>query len=130
MTRGLRRGFTILEAAVAVAIIGVSVVGVFRAFGAHLVGAERAREHLTALALAEATLSKLQLASAADLALLPDSLEKGQFTGELDRFRWRAHSAALAGERDLYEVEVIVEGTKARAELRTRIYRASARTIE
>lgn len=130
MSRRAPRGFTVLEAAVAVAIIGVSVVGVFRAFGAHLIGAERVRDHLTALALAEVTLSKLQLAGASDLALLPDSLEKGQFIGDFSEYHWTAHSVALAGERDLYEVEVVVEGSKARAELRTRIYRASARIVE
>ena len=130
MNRRARHGFTVLEAAVAVTIIGVAVIGVFRAFGAHLTGAERARDHLTALTLAEATLSKLQLAGASDLALLPDSLEKGQFIGDFREYRWTAHSAALAGERDLYEVEVVVEGAKARAELRTRIYRASARIVE
>ena len=123
MPRRSRAGFTVLEAAVALAIIGMTAVGVIGAFGADLRGAERARDQLTATSLAQSQLARLEIADARELSSLPDSLARGTFAPPLDRYRWTAGSAAVPGEPDLYELRVAVEWTDGRAELRSRRFR-------
>jgi type II secretory pathway pseudopilin PulG len=118
-----RAGFTVLEAAVALAIVGVTAVGVLGAFGADLRGAERARDLLTAASLAQSQLARLEISGARELAALPDSLAHGAFAAPLDRYRWTASSAAVPGERDLYDVRVIVEWPDGRTTLRSRRFR-------
>ena len=121
--RRKRRGFTVLEAAVALAIIGIAAVGVLAAFGAHVRGAERARNLLTATSLAQSRLARLEIATGGQLARLPDSLARGAFTAPLDNFRWTASSTAVTGESDLYELGVAVTWLDGRATLHSRRFR-------
>jgi hypothetical protein len=73
-------GFALLEAVVAVTIVGLAVVSSLAAFGAQLRGADRARIALEAEALAQERLSALVLAQSAAVRSLPDSLRSGEFT--------------------------------------------------
>lgn len=123
MRRGRRGGFTVLEAAVALAIIGLTAVGVLGAFGADLRGAERARDVLTATSLAQLQLARIGVTGARELSALPDSLARGTFEPPLDRYRWTASSAPVPGEPDLYDLRVAVEWADGRAGLRSRRFR-------
>jgi type II secretory pathway pseudopilin PulG len=121
--RRKRAGFTVLEAAVALAIIGLTAVGVLGAFGADLRGAERSRDLLTATSLAQSQLARLEVSGALERSSLPDSLGAGTFAAPLDRYRWMASSAAVPGEADLYDLRVVVEWADGRFALRSRRYR-------
>jgi type II secretion system protein I len=123
MPRRERSGFTVLEAAVALAIIGLSAIGVLGAFGADRRGANRARDQLTATSLAQSRLARLEVSGARELSSLPDSLARGTFAAPLDRYRWTASSAATPGEPDLYDLRVVVEWPDGRSTLRSRRFR-------
>lgn len=115
MRRHSRAGFTVLEAAVALAIVGLTAVGVLAAFGADLRGAERARDSLAALSLAQSQLARLEVLGARELSSLPDSLGRGAFAAPLDQYRWTATTAAVPGEPDLYDLRVVVEWSDGRS---------------
>src|SRR5215217_6870753 len=74
-----RAGFTLLEAVVALAIVGTIAIAVLGSFGAELRTASRVRDALPAVTLAEEQLARLSSADAATLAMLPDSLARGEF---------------------------------------------------
>jgi type II secretion system protein I len=118
-----RAGFTLLEAVIALAIIGVAVVGVMSAFGGDLRAAERARTALTVSTLARSRLARLELATASELATLPDSLSHGAFAAPFARYQWKATASAVRGEPDLYDVRVTVTWDGGQSELRSRRYR-------
>ena len=118
-----RRGFTILEALVALAIVGLAGVAAMEALGGELRTADRARQVYRATALAEDRMAAVQLLSATELATLPDSIAKGAFRAPFETYRWTATALAVPDERDLYDVVVRVEGDAVPFELRTRLYR-------
>ena len=115
-----RGGFTLLEAVVALAIIAMTSVGVLQAFAADLRGAGKVRDALTASTLARTRLARLEIATAADLAVLPDSLTRGKFSVPFDAFIWTADSRAVPGEPDLYDLHVTVVWPDGSTELRSR----------
>jgi type II secretory pathway pseudopilin PulG len=121
--RRSRPGFTVLEAAVALAIIGIAAIGVLGAFGADLRGATQARDVLTAASLARARLARLEVAGARELSSLPDSLAAGAFAAPLERYSWTAASAAVPREPDLYELRVVVSWAGGSTTLRSRRFR-------
>ncbi len=123
MRRRKRDGFTILEAAVALAIIGVTAVGVLAAFGGDLRGASTTRDALTASSLAQEQLARVEILPAAALAALPDSLAYGAFAAPFDRYHFAAATRVVPGDRDLYDVSVTVEWPDGRTELRSRRFR-------
>jgi prepilin-type N-terminal cleavage/methylation domain-containing protein len=104
-----RRGFTLLEAAVAVAIVGMISVGALAAFSADLRAAQRSQEVLPASALAEERLAALELAEPTRLAMLPDSLKRGRFAPPFERYEWMATASPVRGERYLYDFTVRVQ---------------------
>lgn len=120
MRRRNPSGFTLLEAVVALAIIGSTAVGVLGAFSANLRAADRARIALAASTLARTRLARLEIATARELASLPDSLARGTFAPPLERFHWSASSLAVLGEPDLYDLRVRVSWADGESELRTR----------
>jgi type II secretory pathway pseudopilin PulG len=108
MTAPVRRGFTILEAAVAVALVGMISVGALAAFGADLRASQRVSSLLPARSLAEERLTALELADATHLAILPDSLARGRFAPPFERYEWTASAKPVRGERWLYVLSVHV----------------------
>jgi type II secretory pathway pseudopilin PulG len=115
-----RTGFTVLEAAVALAIVGVSTVGVLGALGAQTRALETARSQLEASALAESMLERLRIADRASLEVLPDSIRRGRFGPPFDAYTWLATTEPVRNERDLLELSVRVTGPSNEFELRTR----------
>lgn len=125
--RADRRGFTILEAAVALSIIGMAAMGALSSFGSEMRAGSRAQLALPAVALAEERLAVFQIVPASRMSALPDSLRRGRFAPPLERYAWTAHASAVNGEPDLYDVTVRVSWTEGEYELRSRIYRQPPR---
>ncbi|HYD52895.1 MAG TPA: prepilin-type N-terminal cleavage/methylation domain-containing protein [Gemmatimonadaceae bacterium] len=126
-----RCGFTLIEAVVALAIIGVVTVGAFAAYGTQLRAEGRAQEAWTLEALAEERLAALALAESAALRTLPDTLRRGRFAAPFARYRWTAAARTVHGERDLWELAVTVSAADSTAlTLRTRRFRPPPRVVE
>lgn len=119
MTRA-RPGFTVLEAAVALLIVGLSAMGVLSAYSAHADGARRANARVVEAALAEDLLARIDLMDARIDGRLPDSLRRGRFEAPFDQYAWQAEREAVRGEWGLWEVTVRVEGPVSSTELRAR----------
>ena len=123
-----RRGFTLLEAVVALAILGLAGVAALEALGAEVRGAERARSTTTAAALAQERMAAVTLLPPGGLDHLPDSLAHGTFSTPFEEYRWTAHVEPVLGESDLYEARVEVISDAARYALVTRAYRPGPRS--
>jgi type II secretory pathway pseudopilin PulG len=102
-----RSGFTVLEALIALVIIGLAVVTTVEALGGGLRAEGEVSAHLEAVTLAEARLS--------ELAALPrDSMadyvagRDGVFAPPFERYRWRAAIEPLTGTRSLLRASVTV----------------------
>ena len=74
----MRSGFSLLEAVVATAILGLAAVASLSALGAQVRSAERARATVLLEALAQDRLTRVRLASPDQLDRLPDSLARGE----------------------------------------------------
>jgi type II secretory pathway pseudopilin PulG len=116
-------GFTILEAVVALAIVGLAGVSALEAVGGELRAADRAAEAYAASALAQDRLAAVGLLAPRDFARLPDSLRRGTFAPPFDAYRWTATAQPVSGERELYEVTVSIAGGRTTYALTTRMYR-------
>lgn len=123
MLSRVRRGFTILEAVVALAIVGLAGVSALEAVGGELRAAERAADAYVASALAQDRLAAVGLLAARDFAHLPDSLRRGAFAPPFGGYRWTATAEPVVGERELYEVTVSIGGDRPSYTLTTRMYR-------
>lgn len=121
--RTRRRGFVLLEAVVAMAIIGMAAVALLAATGAQVRSASKANELLQAQSLAEDRLAAVRMLDAEELADLPDSLRAGTFPPPFQTFRWTAAVAEMEEEHDLFGVEVVVTGPVEVYPLRTLVHR-------
>ena len=113
------RGFTLLEALVALTVlslVGVSAVGVI---GSDLRAASRMREGLTEVAVAEEILARVSLLDGSALASLPDSLRRGEILLGGERFEWRTESREQGAHPGLVEVSVTVTSTSGSRSLTT-----------
>jgi len=102
-----RQGFTLLEAAVAMMIIGVVSAGALSAFAADLRAADQAQRLLPAAALAQDRLAVVETTSLAD-DVLADSLARGRFATPFDDYTWRASVRRLPSLPGLIELRVEV----------------------
>ena len=117
-----RRGFTLLEAAAALIIIGMSSAAALGAAASDMRTATRVRHALTAEALADQRLAVLRLLPREQLLSLPDSLARGDFPMPLNEYHWRATSALARGAQDAFELRVAVEWNGGAHALATRHY--------
>ena len=127
MRKAGRRGFTILEAVAALAILGIAGVAALEAVGGELRAAERARSVGVAAALAQDRVAAITLLEMDDLQPLGDSLAEGTFPPPFGDFRWTAVVRPVFGRSDLYDVRVEVANAATRYAVATRLYRASSR---
>jgi prepilin-type N-terminal cleavage/methylation domain-containing protein len=118
-----RRGFSLLEAVIAMAVVSLAAVAALAALGAELRSARMARETLTAAALAEYRLETVRLLPAEQLRLLPDSVEDGRFAPPFEDFGWTVEVRPVAGVESLYQADVAVTGPEGQSALSTRVYR-------
>lgn len=117
-----RGGFVLMEAVVALAIVGLVAIGLLSATGAQMRAASKARVLLTARALAEDRLSALELLDYNAITDVPDSLESGTFAPPFEAFSWTARIEPMEEEYDLFGAEVIVTGDGESFPLRTLIH--------
>lgn len=90
-----RRGFSLLEATVAVAIVGMVAAAALAALGAGLRAVAGVRASTEAGLLARERLATLQLHPYGELARLPDSLSHGRFPAPFQHYGWRVRSTQL-----------------------------------
>ena len=124
-SRRPRRGFSLLEAVVALAIVGVTAVAALASVGTELRAADDARTTLEAEALAVYRMSTLEMLTADQLQRIPDSLARGTFDPPFERYRWKAGSEPVLGEAGLTEVQLDIEWNGGSFPLRTLLFRPS-----
>jgi len=118
-----RNGFVLLEAVVALAILGMASIVLLQVRAQQIRVATQARELLTAQALAEDRISSIRLLDYELLADPPDSLMEGVFPPPFEDFSWNAQVSLMEDEYDLFGVEVEVLGPAERFPLRTLMHR-------
>jgi uncharacterized membrane protein YgcG len=118
-----RNGFVLLEAVVALAILGVASIVLLQVRSQQIRVATQARELLTAQALAEDRVSALRILDFLMLSDPPDSLLDGVFPPPFESYSWTAAVELMDDEHDLFGVEVVVEGPNERFPLRTLLHR-------
>jgi prepilin-type N-terminal cleavage/methylation domain-containing protein len=120
-----RSGFTLLEASVALALIGAVAVAALAAFAAELRTTEAARRALPAAFLARQRLSALELAAVSTAiggSAIPDSVAHGQFAAPFEAYAWSATVVATHENPALYDATVDVTWDGGDFALRTRLY--------
>lgn len=122
-SRRARRGITLLEAVVAVAIVGMTSVAALESVGGELRTAERARRAIEVEALATSRLEFMDLLTDRELQSLPDSVEKGTFAAPLGEYSWTTTSAPLSEQPGVYDVRVTIGWPAGSYTVRTYQYR-------
>lgn len=125
-----RAGFVLMEAVVALAIIGLVAIALLSATGAQLANANKANVLLTARSLAEDRLAALRLLDYDELKDPPDSLLEGTFPAPFESFSWTAALEEMEDEYDLFGAEVVVKGLGESYPLRTLLHRSGAIAVE
>jgi prepilin-type N-terminal cleavage/methylation domain-containing protein len=118
-----RPAFTLLEAMIAVMIVGLAAVAVLSSFGTTLRTATRAQQGLEAEALAGQRLARAELLERDALLHLPDSVAHGQFAAPFAAYQWTTVAREVRGEVGLFDVAVEVSWPNGRYALPTRLYR-------
>jgi type II secretion system protein I len=124
-----RAGFTLLEATVALVIVGIVAIGALEAFAVEADAARRARQAAPAAAVAAERLAQLQLLDARGLQSLPDSLHNGRVADGSRMYEWTSSAAPVRDERDLYTVRVDVRWETGTYALATRVFRRPLETL-
>ena len=106
----VRRGFVLMEAVVALAIIGLFAIGLLSMVGAQVRGADRSKVLLLERALAEDRLMAVQMLDNEDLSDVPDSLTAGTFAEPFEDFTWSIKVDSVGGEYDLFHADISVTG--------------------
>jgi type II secretory pathway pseudopilin PulG len=120
--RNTRGGFVLLEAVVALAIIGLFAVGLLAATGAQVRTSNKGETLLTARALAQDRMTSLRILDYEDLADIPDSLKAGVFPAPFEAYSWSATVSPVKDEYDLFDVLVTVSSGDDAYPLRTLIH--------
>lgn len=116
-------GFVLLEAVVALTILGTVVVAVLALIGTQVRSADRAVTLLAARSLAEERLTAIEILERDDLLALPDSLVTGRFDPPFEAYTWFATVQPVPDAHELYVVEVVVEADGVAFPLRTMLHR-------
>ena len=98
-----RRGFTLLEVMVALAIIGIALVAVLRTQAQGLRLSEEARFTAQALFPARQVLDESKAS-----ASLPTGIQSAAFDEPLDHLRWQRDVSPMSGLPGLYKIRVRV----------------------
>lgn len=107
MPSRVRQGFVLLEAVVALLVIGLATAGALELFSAHLRAAARQPALVTAAALAQDRMAAVRLLPPEGMRRLADSLARGRFAPPFAAYRWRA-TTARARNANVYEIRVDV----------------------
>jgi len=123
-----RHAFVLLEAIVAMTIVGLVSVSVLAMLGTQLRAAGRTRSLLEARALADDRMATLRMLPRNELIDLDDSLRSGRFPVPFERFEWQMESKTIRGENNLFALSVRVRWTDGTYSLDGRVFRPSPRT--
>jgi type II secretory pathway pseudopilin PulG len=104
-----KKGVSLLEAVVAIAIVGLTSVSALEAVGGDMRTTERARRAIEAEALAGSRLDFMDLMSDRELQAIPDSVEKGKFLGPLNEYSWKTTSTAVGEQGGVYDIRVTID---------------------
>jgi type II secretory pathway pseudopilin PulG len=118
-----RKGISLLEAVVAIAIVGITSVSALEAVGGDMRTAERARRAIVVEALAGSRLEFMDLLTDRELQALPDSVESGKFPAPLDEYSWKTTSASVSDQAGVYAVRVTIDWPSGSYAVRTYQYR-------
>jgi type II secretory pathway pseudopilin PulG len=118
-----KAGFTILEAVIALAVVGLAGVAALEAVGGELRAADRAAEAYTLAALGQDRLAAVSLVAPTTISPIPDSLARGTFPTPFERYQWTARTEPVPNARELYAVTITVIGEQREYTLNTRLYR-------
>ena len=120
---GNRQGISLLEAVVAIAIVGLTSVSALEAVGGDMRTAERARRAIVVEALAGSRLEFMDLLTDRELQALPDSVESGKFPAPLDEYSWKTTAAAVSDQAGVYAVRLTIDWPTGSYVVRTYQYR-------
>jgi type II secretory pathway pseudopilin PulG len=118
-----RSAISLLEAVVAIAIVGMTSVSALESVGAGMRSAEKSRRAIEAEALASSRLDFLDLMSDRDFQSLPDSVESGKFPASLDQYSWKTTSTAYTDQQGVYDVRITVSWPTGSYTVKTYVYR-------
>ena len=102
-------GISLMEAVVAITIVGLTSVSALEAVGGDMRTAERARRAIEIEALASSRLEFMDLMNDRELQALPDSVESGKFLPPLDEYSWKTTSTPVADLAGVYDVRVTID---------------------
>jgi len=117
------RGITLLEAVVAIAIVGITSVAALEASAGEMRTAERSRRALEVEALATSRLDFMELLNDRELEALPDSVENGKFVPPLNEYTWKTTSTPVSQQAGLYDVRITIHWPAGSYTLKTYLYR-------
>ena len=119
-----RGGFVLMEAVVALAIIGLVAIALLATTASQVRTADKASLLLTARTLADERMATLKLLSYDQLMDVPDSLLAGTFPAPFEQWSWRAEVVPIdeKEEYDLFSVGVAVDGFDESFALRTLVH--------
>lgn len=121
-----RRGISLLEAVVAVAIVGMTAISALESVGGGMRTAEKSRRAIEAEALASSRLEFMDLLTERELQSLPDSVRSGKFPKPLDEYAWTTTAAPLDEQAGVYDVHVTVTWPTGSYAVKTYLYRQPA----
>jgi type II secretory pathway pseudopilin PulG len=113
----------LIEAVVAVAIVGMTAISALESVGGGMRTAERSKRAIEAEALGTSRLEFMALLTDQELRALPDSVAKGTFPAPLNQYSWTTSSSAYADQAGVYDVRVTVAWPTGKYMLRTYEYR-------
>jgi prepilin-type N-terminal cleavage/methylation domain-containing protein len=117
-----RRGFTLLEALVALMILATAVTAALAAFGAGLRTAAGVHAHAIGVRLAEARVSELALLPTDSLTYYAEGRE-GRFGEPLGAFAWQARVTRVSETEGLLRTVVVVTWSGGDYRLSTEYFR-------
>ncbi|HVE79172.1 MAG TPA: prepilin-type N-terminal cleavage/methylation domain-containing protein [Gemmatimonadaceae bacterium] len=118
----VRRGFTLLEALVALVIVGTAVAAALAAFSAAMRVGSQVGGHAQAVALADARLSELSILSADSVRYYARPRE-GSFPAPFDAYRWTARLQPRRESPALLRAQVVVSWRQGEYALATEFFR-------
>lgn len=118
---------TLLEAAIAMTIVGLVAVAALGEFASEIRAAGRAAGARVLQALVRDRLASLKIAPDDALTHLPDSLAQGVFPPPFSDYRWTAALTPDRGFAGLYHAEIVVRSPQGELALAARIYKTPPR---